>query len=213
MEDTETDPLWEPFRTISKKYNIRSCWSKPLLSPEQILLGAIAFYCLEKRKPTPRERELMDIFSNLASLIIAKKKTEEILRLSNAVVEKSPVILMRWKAEEGWPLEYVTENVSQIGYTAKEFLKGNINFAQIIHPDDLDRITKEVTYYSQQVIDQYTQEYRIVTKDGKVKWIDDRTIIQRNKQGNITHYQGTILDITERKEAEATIRFLADHDH
>lgn len=213
VEDTATDPLWEPFRLISQKYNVDACWSKPLLSPEQALLGTMAFYCWEKRRPTPHEQELIDIFSNLASLIIAKKKTEEILRLSNTVVEKSPVILMRWKAELGWPLEYVTENVSQIGYTAKEFLKGTINFAQIIHPDDIERVTNEVSYYSKQHINQYTQEYRIITKDGSVKWIDDRTIIQRNEQGVITHYQGTILDITERKEAEATIQFLADNDH
>ncbi|MDQ0253460.1 diguanylate cyclase (GGDEF)-like protein/PAS domain S-box-containing protein [Evansella vedderi] len=212
VTDAKTDPLWEPFRDISYTYNIAACWAKPLISPNNKVLGTMAFYSDENRKPTAEELELMDTFSNLAGLIILKKKTEEILHLSNTVVENSPVILMRWKAEEGWPLEYVTENVSQLGYTTQDFMSGKIEFTSIIHPDDLNRIENEVEYYSKHEIDQYIQEYRILTKDGKVKWIDDRTIIQRNEEGVITNYQGTILDITERKEAEATIKFLADND-
>jgi PAS domain S-box-containing protein len=39
-----------------------------------------------------------------------------------------------------------------------------------------------------------------------VRYIDDRTLIKRNEKGEIVHYQGIVLDITERKLAEEMIK-------
>ncbi|MFA9558842.1 EAL domain-containing protein [Evansella sp. AB-rgal1] len=212
VEDASVHSLWENYSYLVNKYAIQACWSMPLLSSTNELLGTIAFYCDEKRKPTKSELEIMEMYSKLAALIITKKQTEDILYLSNTVVENSPVVLMRWKATEGWPLEYVTNNVSIFGYKPHDFIAGKILFASIIYPNDMKRVEEEVMYYSSNGIDSFSQEYRIITKDGSVKWIDDRTIILRDKSGNITHYQGTLLDITARKEAEETIKYLADND-
>jgi hypothetical protein len=52
---------------------------------------------------------------------------------------------------------------------------------------------------------EFTQEYRVVTKSGEVKWVDERTLIKRDTKGNIKYLQGIILDITEKKEAEKAI--------
>ena len=38
-----------------------------------------------------------------------------------------------------------------------------------------------------------------------MRWVDDRKVIERDANGQITHYQGIILDITERKRAEETL--------
>jgi PAS domain S-box-containing protein len=92
--------------------------------------------------------------------------------------------------------------VTQFGYRPEEFLAGAISFAAIVHPDDLERVNAEVQEYSSQWIDQFRQEYRILSKEGKVRWIDDHTVIERDAAGIITHYQGIIIDITERKRAE-----------
>ncbi|WP_269850537.1 PAS domain S-box protein [Methanosarcina horonobensis] len=46
----------------------------------------------------------------------------------------------------------------------------------------------------------------VLTKSGKIRYIDDRTLIRRNKEGKITYYQGIIVDITERKLAEEMVK-------
>jgi PAS domain S-box-containing protein len=51
-------------------------------------------------------------------------------------------------------------------------------------------------------IDDFGQIYRIFGKDGSERWIDDYTHIRRDSSGNPTHYEGLILDITDRKKAE-----------
>jgi PAS domain S-box-containing protein len=130
---------------------------------------------------------------------------EEELRQANLVVENSPVVLFRWRAAEGWPVEMVSGNVTQFGYTPEEFLSGALPFASIIHPDDLERVGGEVSGHSQQGADQFQQDYRILTRDGDVRWVYDRTVIERDLEGSITHYQGIVIDISERKLAEKAL--------
>jgi PAS domain S-box-containing protein len=125
--------------------------------------------------------------------------------LLEEIVTYSPVVFFLWRAEEGWPVEYVSDNVSQFGYHANDFLSKKVIFENIIHPDDLQRVALEVRTYSEKGVTDFTQEYRILTVDGKTRWIDDRTVVKRNDNGEITHYQGVILDITEKKEAEENL--------
>jgi PAS domain S-box-containing protein len=131
----------------------------------------------------------------------SKAETAEKLREAQLVLESSPVILFRWKAAEGWPVELVSENVAQFGYKVEDLLSGMVPYASIIHPDDLERVHREVKEYSDSGVDRFQQEYRILTKDGQVRWTDDRTVIERDAEGNITHFQGTVTDVTERKRA------------
>ncbi len=122
------------------------------------------------------------------------------------MVESSPAVLFRWKAAEGWPVELVSENVTQFGYTPEELLSGETPYSSLVHPDDMERVVREVQEYTAQGVERFKQEYRIVTKDGDVRWTDDRTVIERDAEGNVTHYQGIVFDITERKRAEENLR-------
>ena len=137
--------------------------------------------------------------------ITDRKRAQEALRLSNLVVENSQTVLFRWKAQEGWPVEYVSNNVVQFGYNPEEFLSGALPYASIIHPEDMDRVSKEVQGY-QWYDDRFAHEYRIIARNGAIHWIEDRMAIERNRDGQITHYQGIIIDITERKYIEEAIK-------
>jgi len=135
-------------------------------------------------------------------LLKSLKKRKEL----EDIVNKSPAVVFLWQNAEGWPVEFVSENVRQFGYEPKEFLSGKLLFSDIIHPDDLERITQEVSRYSENEGKQFTQEYRVFTKSREIRWIDDRTWVRQNSEGIITHFQGIILDITERKKAEELLK-------
>ncbi len=136
------------------------------------------------------------------------KQREEALRQANLVVENSPVILFRWKAAEGWPVAYVSENVSQFGYSPEELVSGAVPYSAIVHPDDLARVTYEVGKYCADGVDKFRQEYRIITKDDKVRWIEDRTNVWRDEQGTVTHFEGIVIDITEQRRINDEIELL-----
>ncbi len=127
------------------------------------------------------------------------------------IINASPIIAFRWKNVEGLPLEYVSENVKEIsGYSVKELLSGKISILDIIYKDDKERVNNELINFSKDKIQNtFTHKpYRIHKKNGDIIWVDERIIIIRNKQGYITHFQGIILDITNRKLAEKEMQKL-----
>ena len=136
------------------------------------------------------------------------KKVEQKLKLATNIVNSSPAVAFLWKNKEGWPVEYVSKNVNTLfGYSVDEFMSGKILYSDIIHPDDLDRVVKEVYTFSENLNTNTFKHkaYRIITKTGKVKWISDDTVIKRNNKNEITYYQGIILDITDQKKTESEL--------
>lgn len=128
------------------------------------------------------------------------------LRMSRLIVERSPVILFRRLAGDNPQLEYISENLSQFGYSPEEFIRGDIHFRDIIHPDDFDRIKHEIDTHAETDVEEYAMIYRCLTKDGEVRWVEDKTSVVRDEQGNKTHNQGVLFDITERKLAKDALK-------
>jgi PAS domain S-box-containing protein len=140
--------------------------------------------------------------------IVERKLIEDKLRQAYIILERSPTIAFLWKNEEGWPVEYVTDNIEKLfGYTVEEFLTGSAVYSKIIHPDDLSRVTEEVASHSRkEECTAFSHDpYRIICKNGEIKWINDHTFIRKNKDGKITHYEGIIGDFTEFKKNEELI--------
>ncbi|MGD9279715.1 MAG: SpoIIE family protein phosphatase [Desulfobacterales bacterium] len=133
-------------------------------------------------------------------------RTEEELQLAQVIIDNSPVVLFRRLAGDNPRLVYVSDNIRQIGYTAREFLEEKIHFKDIVHPDDFERIGKEIKHYAEADVEEYNQFYRIMTKDGQVRWVEDQTSVVRDDQGKKIFNQGLIVDITRRKLAEEELR-------
>ncbi|SDK88473.1 PAS domain S-box-containing protein [Maridesulfovibrio ferrireducens] len=143
-----------------------------------------------------------DMRLNLIRDIAERKKAEEALMQSNMIVEKSPVVLFKWRAEDGWPVELVSKNVTQLGFNADDFMSGKINFIDVIHPEDRGRAISEVKKHQNSGADHFKQEYRIIAPDGRVIWTEDSIVVARDAEGVITHYMGIVADSTERKKSE-----------
>jgi PAS domain S-box-containing protein len=131
---------------------------------------------------------------------LVRERTAALARTS-VIVENSPVVLVRWLPGEGWPVDYVSDNIAQFGYTAADFHSGRLRWADILAPDDLSRLEHETARDRAAGVQQSRQEYRIVTADGRVRWMEDRTSIVDVDDGPPRH-QGIIIDITERKQRE-----------
>lgn len=117
-----------------------------------------------------------------------------------SIINQSPAVAFLWRAAPGWPVDYVSENVRQFGYEAGELTSDVVRFASIVHPDDLERIVTEVQTYVKDGRSEFEQEYRLVSPDGKVHWVYDRTLVIRDRTGAVDSYQGVVVDITDRKD-------------
>ena len=165
--------------------------------PQEVSLTAMAnggLICVVRdiTERTKVERKLHDTFV----------KSQEL----EFMVNNSPAVVWLWKAVEGWPVEYVSDSIKLYGYTPEDFTSGRVSYISIVHPDDLSRVGAEVEQYTREGKFDFTQEYRIFSKSGDIRWIDDRTWIRRGHDGSVTHYQGIVIDITERKKTEEALR-------
>jgi len=157
---------------------------------------------------------LMDLEKNISGVVGVIEEITEMKMAEKArdeaytIVNSSPLVAFLWRNEEGWPVEFVTDNIKTLlGYYPDELLSGKIRYDQIVHPDDLDRVRQEVvTFSAEENRQEFVHEpYRVLTKKGKIRWVDDRTHIRRDEAGKITHYQGIILDITVRQQAKEAL--------
>ncbi|WP_052144772.1 putative bifunctional diguanylate cyclase/phosphodiesterase [Halalkalibacter okhensis] len=81
---------------------------------------------------------------------------------------------------------------------------------EMIHPDDKDIIkdveqailTKEKTSF----------QYRIARSSGEVRWVENRIRPQRNEENEVSMVYGVIFDITEQKNAQDKMKYMAYHD-
>lgn len=134
-----------------------------------------------------------------------KEKEQELLeslevqKVLQAVIKTSPAVVFFWGSESDWPVEFVSENIEKFGYSPDDFLSGELKYGDIIHPSDSERVHAYFAKKESEGASEYRIEYRIITKSGDVRWVEERSTPQYDEEGNLTNIQGIILDITERK--------------
>jgi PAS domain S-box-containing protein len=75
-------------------------------------------------------------------------------------------------------------------------------WAEGIHPDDRDRCLK-VYAESFDARRPCTIEYRLRRSDGQYRWVSDHGVARYDSAQNFAGYIGSVVDVTERKQAEA----------
>gem|GEM_PF-2353804 len=133
-------------------------------------------------------------------LIAHQKEQSRLL----ALFDKGEANLFKWNNDATWSIEHVSKNVDLLmGYTYDELLSNEVAYADCIHPEDIEKVSQEVQRAIERNADFFKHDpYRIITKDGEIKWVLDYTVTQKNQENEITHFIGYITDITYIKEQE-----------
>ncbi|WP_407354936.1 PAS domain-containing protein [Methanolobus sp. WCC5] len=97
------------------------------------------------------------------------------------------------------PVDFISRGIEAFGYRVEDFMTGKVRFRDIIHPDDADRVYLELTENALEGASEIKQVYRIRTKRGQIKVVEERTAIMRDENGKIICYQGILEDITDRQ--------------
>lgn len=111
-----------------------------------------------------------------------------------------------YQSNENFIPVYMHGAVEEVtGYKERDF-SSRIKWKEIIHPDDLPLVLKEEEKVRNFQSTGYGNvEYRIKQKDGRVRWVHE--IYQKIKKNEEREfYQGTIYDVTERKETEKFLK-------
>ncbi len=130
----------------------------------------------------------------------------EELAVAKFILEQNGIVLYRARMEEGLPIEYVSGNVAHFGYSAEQLKSGAVRFADVVHPDDRDRVLAELHDHVAHGRREFIQQYRIIAAQGAVLWIEDRTYVRDIADGAGIYLEGIVTDVTERHHAQERLR-------
>ena len=147
------------------------------------------------------QRELQD-----AGTRRERRAAEAALREAEAryrtLIEQLPMIVYVSAPNDVSQATYVSPQVESIlGYTTQEWLKEPTSWQNAIHPDDRPRVL-EAIQRTNRTVQPFDMEYRMLTRDGRVLWFRDRAEPVTDAAGQALHWQGLMIDTTQKRQQE-----------
>lgn len=106
-------------------------------------------------------------------------------------------------------IDYVSEHVTRmLGYSVEEWLATPNFWLTIVHPDDRE----EAARHAQEHFAAggfRTNSFRWLTKDSRAIWVESHSMVVKDAGGKPVGMRGVTLDMTARRRAEESLRFLA----
>jgi len=207
VEDINTDPLWDNYKDVALAHGLQACWSTPVFDSGGQVLGTFAMYYRNPGLPTAYHLEIINTVTHIAAIAISRYREEQALRGSEhrfaTLFGKSlvPGVLVRcsdsaivdaneaWQQLFGYSLEEVT------GKSSEEL---NINRDQ--------KTLLQNSSPAEPPVSVRNREQTLYNKSGKaISVITNINIVDIDGQD---YAITTMLDITDRKLAEAKIQRL-----
>jgi PAS domain S-box-containing protein len=204
VSDIASDPLWAEYRAIALPYSLRACWSTPIMSSEDKVIGTFAMYYREPRSPSRRDQEIITRITHLAEVAIERKLTQEKLQRSEAYLAEAQRLTHTgtwvWGPRAAKMLYCSDEMFRIFGFDPQEGVPSERLWERIV-PEDCDRV-REVIMDALRKKSDFADEYRIMLPGGTMKHIDVIGHPVVDEAGEVVEYVGTIVDATERKRVE-----------
>jgi len=176
-------------------------------------VGIIEVYYLEERPEADegpflwQERTLLNaIAKHLSGVVERVQAGKELVKSKErykGLVVNIPGIIYRCVNDPQWTMQYISEGVKAIsGYPWTDFVKSKVrSYGNIIHVDDrefVDRMVQEGVSRKEA----YEINYRIVHKDGGIRWVHERGRGVFDDRGELLWRDGAIFDMTIQKQLE-----------
>lgn len=200
VTDINSDPLWENYKAYALKHGLTACWSTPILTDENKVLGTFAVYHKTSYSPVKKDFEVVQRATNHARIAIERSNADLVLQESEhkyrtLVEQASDGIFIA-----GMDGKFITVNSSAARlsqYTMDEMLQKS--FVDFAVPED---VAKNPWHFSELKKGKtVTTERLMKRRDGSI--IDIEVTAKQLQDGRLLVF---IKDISERKANEKIIK-------
>lgn len=206
VSDIANDPLWADSRDVALAHRLRICWSTPILSSQNCVLGVFAIYFPEPRSPDSQQQAVIVRITHLASIALERKRTEETLRRSEAYLAEAQKLSRT--GSFGWNVSTGEIIWSKETYCIFQYDPGQKPTLELV----FKRIDPRDIAFVQQTLDRVTRdeldldfEHRLLMPDGLVKHLHVVARPAKTESGEI-EFVGAVMDVTERKQSQEVMR-------
>jgi PAS domain S-box-containing protein len=218
VEDVMTDPLWEPYRALAQENDIRACWSFPIRSFLDRILGTIAIYYDSPRMPQPQDIEAVELLTQTAALVIERHKTAEERMAAHERLRRNELrlrIALAGARAGAWEWDSRTDGMvwspemfAITGLPPEAGAPSLDTYLRMVVEEDRGKAGAELKAALGKA-GPFTAEFRIRRADGAVIWLSTAGIGEQVQTSKPLRAYGIQQDITERKQHEERLSLLS----
>lgn len=202
VSDIASESRWErQWQELGLAHGLRACWSTPILSRTQQIMGTLAIFRSQPGDPTLFHRDMIEQFVHIARIAIERSRNDVALKRSEesfrAIVETTPECV-KVVAKDGTLLRVNSAGSDMAGTPSAESLVGAC-FYDFVAPEHRERyidFNKKICSGSKGSL-----EFDIVTLKGERRHMETHAAPMHDSDGSIVQL-GVTRDITARKLAE-----------
>ncbi len=204
-----TDPRWKNLRSFASDYNLNACWSIPIRSEGNEIIGTFALSSFASRQPNRFQERILEVGAHIIGIILERSRREGLLRLSENILRKIRESILVTDDEKR--IVFLNEAFSDLtGFSETELADVRIDDTTVLpffrtpYGDDIWKHLDSHGFWEGDVWKQ--------RKNGEsyLEWL--RLSAIQNDSQKTTHYITISSDITRRKADEDRLDFLAHHD-
>ena len=144
---------------------------------------------------------LLQTASEMIGSYISRRSASDALKVSEArfrsLVENAHDVIYSMKPDGTFT--YLSPQFKQLsGYDESEFLGKTMK--DLIHPDDFEKTWQQWLHFSKNKLKQVEFDYRVIHKDGHIRWFTTHSTNILDEDGNIIESIGIAHDVTELKK-------------
>jgi len=209
VNDIDTDARCTAYKHLALAYDLKACWSYPILDSEGNTLAVLGMYYKQVQSPKPDELAVVDRTTSLLKVIIENRLNADLAHETAAMISQGQEL-----AHFGiWQRELETGKVSWsdtlydiYGINAKIIAPAFESYLESVHIDDRQQVM-DVVRRIQETGEDTVFEERIVCPNGEIRHL--RSWVRLIGDSNVPKKMiGASLDITDTKLAEKKLNEL-----
>ena len=197
---------WPDFSAEIISLGLRGCFTTPILSADEKVLGTFAIYYREPRDPSPHDRQLVQVVTRTVALAIERKQAEQALRESEArfrnLADTAPATI--WVTDPAGSATFLSRQwYEYTGQTEAQAL--GLGWLEAVHPDDREE-SGRIFLEANQKNEPFSLDYRLRRANGEYRWAIDSGRPRFDAQGNYLGFVGSVIDVHDRRHADEALR-------
>jgi two-component system, sensor histidine kinase and response regulator len=208
MPEPDFKNRWRYFKTnaasaqaLGEGHDLDAIKKDGTLFPIRLAIGEVKL---------PNERLFVGFITDLTQRKTIEKVIREKDQQIRSMMNNIPGVTFRCNLDENWSMRLISDAALEMtGWAVEDFLNGSVNFAQLIHPDDAQRI-QPIVEAAVGNRTNYAIEYRITDRNGNEKWISEFASAIYSNDGTAEALDGVMLDVTESKHKNAEFEGIAN---